>query len=460
MKRLLTFFLIGLMLFRPAFALDASFERAMNKTIAGVVDTKAVAMGATAVQRASTMSAISSALTANAGKIAAGAAVAGGTVVAALTSPAWITATIVGGVIATTVGWAWGKYVLGMDGQVTTGGGSSSSTVQANQPKYWSTSVDWGQYGICGSGESCAALNIDFKIRTGQCFGGTYGAVSGSFSNGSDGNVVGYSGASQNSNGSWCYGAASYGPISSGVTITNCGSGQYFNLSTASCTSGATTNVTQPQQSQKMSPEQAYAQMTPAEKAQPLTASDLAPLIDKLWRDAAAQPGYQGVPYSYSNPVTTSDVSAWQQANPSVQPTVGDLMQPQTNATSTDVSANPWTMQSPTAQTSPTTPTSPTSPTQPTVNLDLGPNPNIGEPGIPEPPTGQQILQPLLDIVNPFKSISFNNAGQCPTYTLDVLGHHYVMDTHCTMLAQHESAIRAVMTAIFGIAAVIILLGA
>jgi hypothetical protein len=460
MKKVLSLLLIATMIFRPAFALDVSYERAMNKIVSGVVDTKAIAMGATATQRASTMSAMSAALTANAGKLAAGAVTAAGVTLAAITSPAWIAQALVltaGGVV---MNYLFNKYVVGSDGQVTVGGGTGGSTVQANQPKYWSTSVDWGQYGICGSGESCAALNIQFKIRSGQCFGGNYGTVSGSFSNGSDGNVVGYSGAAQNENGSWCYGAASYGPISTGVTITNCSAGQYFNLSTASCTSGSTTNVSQPAQSQKMTTEQAYAQMTPAEKATPLTATELAPLIDQIWRTAAAQPGYQGVPYSYSNPVSTSDVSAWQQANPSVQPTVGDLFQPQTNATSTDVSTNPWSMTSPTAQTQPTSPTSPTSPNQPTVNLDLGPNPNIGEPGIPEPPTGQQILQPLLDIVNPFKNINLNNAGQCPTYTLDVLGHHYVMDTHCTIFAQHESAIRAVMTAVFGISAVIILLGA
>lgn len=73
---------------------------------------------------------------------------------------------------------------------------------------------------------------------------------------------------------------------------------------------------------------QALSSLPDAEKARPMDEWLLAHLADALWKLAAQQAGYSGVPYPSTNPITFADVSNWVSSNPSMTPTVGDLTSP------------------------------------------------------------------------------------------------------------------------------------
>ncbi|WP_429411131.1 virulence factor TspB C-terminal domain-related protein [Paraburkholderia sp. GAS82] len=53
----------------------------------------------------------------------------------------------------------------------------------------------------------------------------------------------------------------------------------------------------------------------------PQTTADM---VNALWQQAAAKPGYAGLPYPSTDPITPSDVSTWESDNSSFAPDVGD----------------------------------------------------------------------------------------------------------------------------------------
>ncbi|QGR87735.1 hypothetical protein FOC34_21395 [Burkholderia multivorans] len=55
--------------------------------------------------------------------------------------------------------------------------------------------------------------------------------------------------------------------------------------------------------------------------ADPQTTADM---VNAAWQQAAAQSGYDGIPYPSTNPIQASDVSAWESNNPGFAPTLGD----------------------------------------------------------------------------------------------------------------------------------------
>ena len=120
----------------------------------------------------------------------------------------------------------------------------------------------------------------------------------------------------------------------------------------------------------------------------------MADTINKAWQKAAMDPTYQGVPYSYSDPVTAADVSAWQASNPASYPTVQDLLSQAVNPATGSV---PVTAPGTGTVTPPVT--NPGTGTTVNVTLDLGPNPGIQTPGLEATPTGSQILAPLMNMM-------------------------------------------------------------
>jgi hypothetical protein len=73
----------------------------------------------------------------------------------------------------------------------------------------------------------------------------------------------------------------------------------------------------------------AVAALTDEQKAKPLNPEVLAAIADQAWKNAASQPGYQGVPYDASNPISAADATTYQAANTAGYPTVGDAVAPQ-----------------------------------------------------------------------------------------------------------------------------------
>jgi hypothetical protein len=184
----------------------------------------------------------------------------------------------------------------------------------------------------------------------------------------------------------------------------------------------------------------------------------MAMMINNLWRSAASQIGYAGVPYSTAQPVTSADVQAWAQANPAAYPTVRALTTPVTSP-ATDFAPSISTSTATTVQpaTSTLSPTS-TNPAQGSPQINLGPDPNIGAPSLEATPTAQSIFQPFLNLVQPILSFNFNApVGVCPKPVFDVFGKSVSMTSHCDIAEENRSALTFIMMLCYTIIALFII---
>ncbi|WP_321875636.1 hypothetical protein [Burkholderia cenocepacia] len=216
----------------------------------------------------------------------------------------------------------------------------------------------------------------------------------------------------------------------------------------------------------------AIAAMPREELVKPLTPEAMAILIDGMWRKAAQEPGYSGLPYSYANPVTPSDVRTWQQAHPDAAPTVGDLLapvpQPSIGLTPTIggrvmpvTPANPGTKPDTTPDTKPDTKGATRPDTKGDTTVNLGPNPGIAAPGLEATPTAASILQPLLTLLPDFRHyVTPAHMATCPKPVFQVFGKTITMEAHCTIAERVRSPLHAVMTIVWLIAAMFIILSA
>jgi hypothetical protein len=237
-----------------------------------------------------------------------------------------------------------------------------------------------------------------------------------------------------------------------GAPIT-CGAGQY-SIDGGLCVGYTSTGN---DSINDATPNQAVQALPATESNKALNPEVLAGVANAAWRNASSQPGYDGVPYSPADPITPADVSAWKNANPTRYPTVGDFVAPQVAANQPwSLPANPTaTTQQPGQTTSPSTNPS----TEPVANL--GPDPAIGTPGLEEPPTPQQILEPILKILPGFDNWSVPaHATECPKPAFDLYDQHFVMDAQCTIAENNRAVILALMTAVWSMWAVFIVLRA
>lgn len=195
--------------------------------------------------------------------------------------------------------------------------------------------------------------------------------------------------------------------------------------------------------------------MVQAELSKQVSSDVLALLVNQLWKQAASQQGYDGLPYTMTQPITAVDVDAWRAVNPSLTPTVGDLLAPVPSpSTGLVPSTNTGTATGPTGGTS----TNPGS-NSPTVNL--GPDPNIGSPALEGAPTARAIIDPLLNLMPDLKQwTSPSHASECPRPTFDFFGKPIRMDSMCELAEQNRSLIFTLMLAAFGLAAIMVILTA
>lgn len=193
---------------------------------------------------------------------------------------------------------------------------------------------------------------------------------------------------------------------------------------------------------------EALAALSDADKSKPLPDQVIADLADAAWRQAANQPGYTGVPYSLTDPVTQADVAAARAANPSVpQATVGDL-------------AEPISSSNPLGQTS--SPTAPaTNPAASSPQVNLGDDPNIGFPTLETPPTAQQIIDPLAGLAPSLRSwVVPAHMADCPKPAFDLFNKHIVMDQQCSMLDDNRATLYNAMLVAWALIALFIVLSA
>jgi hypothetical protein len=420
----------------------------MQSAISGVIQQKAIKRGFAAndPRYIGTLRDVSAGI---AGTAATAAVITG----AAVTAPAWITYAVAAG-IGTLVTYA---VSLGIEGLVkwlfngsnvdipgTTGELDPSNGMVANGP-YWSAT---GSRAINGKIVDASARGADRQATSYQVaymlgYSGPF-----TFRGTTSGELV------QNG-----IGVVSLTYSASGAPMT-CAKGTVLINGQSSC-SALTYTYTAPggtPSESNVSVPDAVKKLSSAELQLPVNPEVVANTANAAWRNAAAQPGYSGLPYSVADPITSAEVSTWRAANPNNYPTVGDAVAPQSAANS------PWQLPvNPTAtsQAPGTYPAPGTNPAQDQPLTNLGPDPAIGAPTLEEPPTADQILKPVFDMLPGFKNFAVpSHSAECPKPQFELFERQYVMDAQCTIAENNRSLIAGLMAAVWIMLSVIIVLRA
>ena len=194
----------------------------------------------------------------------------------------------------------------------------------------------------------------------------------------------------------------------------------------------------------------AYTALSPTAKAAPLSPELAAETANRLWRDAAAQPGYQGVPWSSASPTTAPDFAPYAQTQPTSWPTTSDW------GSTPAPTTNPITLPNSNPNATPTAPSGST-------KLDLGSDPGTPTPTLEDVPT--DLFKPISDLLKPWTTWQVPaHAGVCPTWQASpsIAGHVFSIDLsyHCTFAEQYRSAITAAAIACWLVIAAFIILSA
>jgi hypothetical protein len=203
----------------------------------------------------------------------------------------------------------------------------------------------------------------------------------------------------------------------------------------------------------------------PVTGAAPLTASTLGPITPADIQVALNEAG-QGDNFTVSDLLQTTDASGV-----SVGQSVGTVPIPDTTATSVvpapSSGANTQTVPTSTATTTTTATTTAsdgvtsTTTSTSTTTLNLGPDPNIGAPSLGEPPSGHDILAPLLGLFPSLKSFEVPaHSSVCPTATFPIFGKSIVMDAHCSLFEMIRDILSAAMLLFWSLVAMFKLLSA
>ena len=177
----------------------------------------------------------------------------------------------------------------------------------------------------------------------------------------------------------------------------------------------------------------------------PLKVDELANTINDMFLGAAAQPDYDGVPVTSSNPITADEVKA---AYPEIENAKqSEWLKPaQVSATAPLNVAIP----SPAAVGSTDNP----------AQVDLGADPGIEQPTLEDIPTGRDILAPILGMFDGFNTDITLKSVSCPTFSADIFGKHYVLDSQCEIMENNRSVISAIFLVIWGFMAFAIVIKA
>lgn len=421
----------------------------MQNTISGVIQSKMTGRGFAANDPRFGIT-----LQAAGSTIAGGAAAAAVVTAAAVTAPAWVTAAAtvaLGGLFAAGISLAVDgvKWLLNSDGSVTAipavgtviAGGSNGDTV------FWGSTYN----GLLVQGSN--VREVAFAIAMyGDC-----GAYTCSYSGltWNDDSLIasGSNPTAYSFSGHWSQdGTSNIWPRSASVRGNTSGPSQAPAYTAPNPT---------PQPTTKSASDQAAA-LSDAEKAKPANPDAVAQIADSAWKKAAQQPGYAGVPYDASNPITANDVSAWTGSNPSYAPTVGDMVAPQP-APSTGTAASPWQLPqgSPSANTNPATSTSPLTNPGTGSQVNLGPDPGIGSPTMEATPTAQSVLDPILNAIPSVRGFVVPaHVSTCPTWEFRLWENDFSMDGQCQMAEKLRTPISVTMLLFFALAALLIVLAA
>jgi hypothetical protein len=155
-----------------------------------------------------------------------------------------------------------------------------------------------------------------------------------------------------------------------------------------------------------------------------------AEVANRIWRDAAARPDYNGVPFSTQNPVVRNDFDQHKSSNPADWPKTNDLNLPVPTTQTPIVSP----VQNPNQVVGPSTST----------KIDFGPDPGIQAPNLDETPT--DLFSPIKSLLNPWLDFEVPaHSSECPTWQVSpsIAGQVFYIDVsyHCTLVENNRHLI-------------------
>ncbi len=200
----------------------------------------------------------------------------------------------------------------------------------------------------------------------------------------------------------------------------------------------------------------------------------LADIANMQWKNASLNPDYNGRPYSPTDPITEQDVNKMIAEKNIPAPQVGDLLKAMDSAQfdpskDTGMAYNPQAGPVINGQSAPlnnpllTPNTATQTGAEGQPELNLGDNPNIGPPTLENPPTGYQILDPIVAMVPGFKNFNLNLGGGSCTgigFHIPIIEVDADFGAMCVLIDNNRSLIQAMMTLVFSIVAIKIVLSA
>lgn len=172
----------------------------------------------------------------------------------------------------------------------------------------------------------------------------------------------------------------------------------------------------------------------------------LAAIANRIWQQAAQQPGYAGAPYDAQNPVTGADILAGVAAGLYPHPTISDLL-----ALVAAVGSSPAL--DPNAQ--------PVESTAGDVQVDFGPDPGIASPALEDAPTGQSIVDHVIGFLPSISAFTIPaHTGTCDMPDFEFFSHQMSMDGACDIIEPHRALLSTLFSAIWGVAALFVVLRA
>ena len=195
------------------------------------------------------------------------------------------------------------------------------------------------------------------------------------------------------------------------------------------------------------------ADLPQAEVNKPLTDQALADAVNRMWRTASAQPGFDGLPYDANNPITPADVSSWKVQNPTLVPTLNDYLSPAVDPVTGQVPITNPTL-NPNAIPG-------TDPASGVPNISLGTDPGVGAPSLESTPTAASIIAPITGLMPDLKNFVVpSHSSTCPNPSMTLFGNTLVLDGHCTLLETIRPTLYAVMAFVWVVIALFIILAA
>ena len=194
--------------------------------------------------------------------------------------------------------------------------------------------------------------------------------------------------------------------------------------------------------------------------SQPVTSEAIAQTTDDLWKDAASQPGYQGLPYDIYDPITTSDAQAVRDADTAKWPKVSDLLRPVSTGATTGTTLDTVPIPGNTAANGGPV-TNPGTSTGTGEAVNLGTDPGIPAPALEATPTASAIIAPLRTAFPGLKNWSVPaHTAACPKDSFTVWNKTYTIEAHCQFFEERRSQIGAALLAAWVLLSLIIVLRA